>query len=144
MRLVKEISTPVIKKDHEFKMSGEAIYIADLKLEDMLYASMVRSTISYGKIIKINLPDLPEGYETVSAEDVPGVNLLKVITSEQPIFAEDIVRFKGEPILMIVGPDKEETKKLASKVQIIYEAYEPVLTLEEATKPAAQYHYKCF
>lgn len=142
VRSVKEISTPVIKKDHEVKMSGKAIYIADLKLEGMLYATMVRSTISYGKIIKINLPDLPEGYETVSAEDVPGVNLLKVITSEQPIFAEDIVRFKGEPILMIVGPDKEETKKLASKVQIIYEACEPVLMLEEATEPAAQYHYK--
>lgn len=139
---MKEISTAVIKKDHEVKMSGKAIYIADFKPEGMLYASMVRSTISYGKIIKIELPELPEGYESVSAEDVPGVNLLKVITSEQPIFTNDIVRFKGEPILMIVGPDKEETKKLASKVQILYEAYTPVLELEEATKPAAQYHYK--
>lgn len=142
MKSVKEISTSVIKKDHEVKMSGKAIYIADFKPEGMLYATMVRSTISYGKIIKIKLPVLPQGYESVSAEDVPGVNLLKVITSEQPIFANDIVRFKGEPILMIVGPNKEETKKLASKVQIIYEAYTPILTLEEATEPAAQYHYK--
>ena len=139
---MKEISTSVIKKDHEVKMSGKAMYIADFKPEGMLYATMVRSTISYGKIIKIELPVLPQGYESVSAEDVPGVNLLKVITSEQPIFANDIVRFKGEPILMIVGPNKEETKKLASKVQITYETYTPILTLEEATEPAAQYHYK--
>lgn len=142
MKSVKEISTSVIKKDHEVKMSGKAIYIADFKPEGMLYATMVRSTISYGKIIKIKLPVLPQGYESVSAEDVPGVNLLKVITSEQPIFANEIVRFKGEPILMIVGPNKEETKKLASKVQITYETYTPILTLEEATEPAAQYHYK--
>lgn len=139
---MRDISESVTKKDHEAKMSGRAEYIADFKPEGMLYTSMVRSTISFGKIKDIKLPALPEGYYSISAEDVPGVNLLKVITSEQPIFSNEVVRYKGEAILMIAGPDKEETIRLAKQVEVIYEADTPILTLEEAVESAAAYAYK--
>lgn len=136
-----EISKAVIKKDHVVKMSGRATYIADFKPEGMLYSSIVRSTISFGDIQNIQVPDLPEGYYTVSAKDVPGKNLLKVITSEQPIFAEKTVRYQGEAILMIVGPDKEEVTRLAKAVQVTYKVEKTVLTIKEATEAAAAYSY---
>ena len=138
---MEEISKAVTKKDHEEKMSGCATYIADFNPAGMLYSQIVRSTISYGKIKQINMPALPKGYYKISAEDVPGQNRLKVITSEQPIFAEEVVRYKGEAILMIVGPDKEEVRALAKQVAIAYEEITPVLTIEEATESAASYHY---
>ena len=120
-----DISTPVVKKDHEVKMSGKAEYIADHPFPGEIWGTMVRSTVSFGKILDVKLPDLPEGYTAVTADDVPGENLLKVVTSEQPVFAGDTVRFLGEGILMITGPDLTEVKRLAAETEVTYEEYEP-------------------
>ena len=136
-----DISTPVVKKDHEVKMSGKAEYIADHPFPGEIWGTMVRSTVSFGKILDVKLPDLPEGYTAVTADDVPGENLLKVVTSEQPVFAGDTVRFLGEGILMITGPDLTEVKRLAAETEVTYEEYEPVLSLDEATDTCAHYHF---
>ena len=136
-----DISKAVTKKDHVIKMSGKAKYIGDLKFEGMLYGMLVRGTISFGKIELVHLPKLPEGYYVIDASDVPGENLLKVITSEQPIFAADAVRYKGDPILMIAGPCKEEVRRLVESVKVTYKEKVPILSIEEATQSVASYHY---
>lgn len=138
---MKDISKSVKKKDHDEKMNGSAIYIADMKFDGMIYGVMVRSTISYGRIKNINLPEMKKEYSVIGAKDVPGKNTLKVITSEQPIFADDIVRYIGEGILMITGPDKRQVQKYVNQVEVEYEEFEPVLTIETATETAASYHY---
>lgn len=138
---MRDISESVKKKDHDEKMSGQAIYIADMKFDGMLYGVIVRSTISYGKIKNIIIPKMKEGYEVVEGKDVPGENLLRVITSEQPIFTDDIVRYIGEGILMITGPDKKQVENYAKQVEIEYEEYEGILKIHKATEKAASYHY---
>ena len=138
---MRDISESVKKKDHDEKMSGKAIYIADMKFEGMLYGVMVRSTIPYGKIKNINIPKMEHGYEVIGAEDVPGENKLKVITSEQPIFSNNIVRYIGEGVLMIAGPDKEKVNRYAKQVEIEYEEFKPVLKIDDSTESAASYNY---
>lgn len=122
-------------------MSGKAAYISDLAFEGEYWGKMVRSTVSYGKIRKVTLPELPHGYTAVTQDDVPGLNLLKVVTSEQPVFAGDVVRFQGEGILMIAGPDRKICEELASKVKIDYEERKPVLAIDEAVESAAHYSF---
>ncbi|MCR5763331.1 MAG: xanthine dehydrogenase family protein molybdopterin-binding subunit [Treponema sp.] len=138
---MKDISESVVKKDHEEKMSGRALYLADMKFDGMLYGKMVRSTISFGKIKSIKLPQLPKGYFAIGAEDVPGINLLKVVTSEQPIFAGDTVRFLGEGIMMIAGPEQSVVSSLVSQVVIEYDEYKPVYDIDESKDLAAHYHF---
>jgi len=139
---MEDISCSVRKKDHVIKMNGTAEYVADKKVQGMLYASLVRSSIAYGKIKSIQLPELPEGYYSVQAKDIPGANHLKVITEEQPIFADEEVRYVGEAILLIAGPDKEKARELAERVMVTYEEKIPVLSLQEATQASSAYHYK--
>ena len=138
---MKDISEPVVKKDHAEKMSGRALFLADMKFEDMLYGKMVRSSISFGKIKSIKLPQLPEGYYVVGAEDVPGLNLLKVVASDEPIFAGETVRFIGDGIMMLAGPDEKKVAELVSKVEIEYEEYKPIYDIDEAKELAAHYHF---
>ncbi|MBR8644887.1 hypothetical protein KEH51_12460 [[Brevibacterium] frigoritolerans] len=82
---LKDISTSVPKKDHKGKVSGQLPYISDVKVENMVYGVLYRSPIAYGKIISIQLPNLPEGYEAVGAEHIPGPNYVKIIKEDQPI-----------------------------------------------------------
>jgi len=106
-----KIGDSVKKKDLTIKTSGRAVYIGDMKFTDMLYAQVVRSSIAKGKITEIKLPTLPKDYYVVDAKDIPGENVLKVVSSEQPIFSEGNIAYMGEAIMMIVGPDKEKVQK---------------------------------
>lgn len=137
-----EISKSITKKDHVEKMSGEAKYIADIVYPDMLYAKIVRSTIPQGKIISIDIPKLEEGFGIVDYTDIPGGNGIKVIKSEQPIFAEKEVRFVGESILMIVGSDYEKVKEYAKNVKITYEELPGVFSIDESKVSCVDYNYE--
>lgn len=136
-----KISSPVTKKDHTEKMNGSAVYIADMPADNLLHGKMLRSEKAYAKIKAIRLPPLEEGYFVVDYRDVPGVNLLKVVSSEQPLFAEGQVCFAGEAILMIAGPDEKKVNQLVRQTKVEYEEQKPVLTMDEACENAAEYAY---
>lgn len=129
---VKDISTSVPKKDHSGKVSGQLAYISDVKLENMVYGVLYRSPIAYGKIISIQLPNLPEGYEAVGAEQIPGPNYVKIIKEDQPIFANEWVNYIGEPILMLVGKDLDILYGLLNEVKVEFEEHQAIYTLDEA------------
>jgi CO/xanthine dehydrogenase Mo-binding subunit len=131
---LKDISTSVPRKDHKGKVSGQLAYISDVKVENMVYGVLYRSPIAYGKIISIQLPNLPEGYEAVGAEHIPGPNYVKIIKEDQPIFANEWVNYIGEPILMLVGKELDILYSLLNEVKIELEEHQAIFTLDEAIK----------
>lgn len=131
---LKDISTSVPKKDHKGKVSGQLPYISDVKMENMIYGVLVRSPIAYGKILSIQLPSLPEGYEAVGVEQIPGPNYVKIIKDDQPIFANEWVNYIGEPILMLVGQDLVILYSLLNDVKVEFEEHQAIFTLDDAIK----------
>lgn len=134
---LKDISTSVPKKDHSGKVSGQLPYIGDVKVENMVYGVLYRSPIAYGKIRSIQLPNLPEGYEAIGAEHIPGPNYVKIIKEDQPIFANEWVNYIGEPILMLVGEDLNILYKLLDEVKVEFEEHQAIFTLDEAIQQRA-------
>ncbi|MCF7833007.1 MAG: xanthine dehydrogenase family protein molybdopterin-binding subunit [Candidatus Marinimicrobia bacterium] len=111
----------------------------------MLYAKTVRSTKAKAKITAIKLPDIPKDYYVVDRNDVPGVNRMRTVVSDHPIFAEEDVQYIGQPILLVVGPDREIIYKIVSQIEIKYQEEEALFTLEEAEKRSTvftDYNYK--
>ncbi|MBN2540861.1 MAG: xanthine dehydrogenase family protein [Bacilli bacterium] len=134
-----DISKSIRKTDAAEKISGQAKYVADLKFDHILHALTVRSRIPSGIIKNIILPDLPNGYYSVDASDVPGKNVVKIILEDQPIFPKTEVTYLHEPILLIVGPDKAKVKELVNQVQIEYEETTPVF---EWVDSVIHYHFE--
>jgi len=126
------IGKAVKRVDAAEKIGGEAKYLADIEFEDMLYARTFRSTKARAKIVSIEIPELPDGYYIVDKSDVPGRNRVKIIFYDMPFFAEDEVNYIGEPILMVVGPDREEIINIISNINVVYEKIEPILSMDEA------------
>ena len=133
-----DISKSIRKTDAEEKISGKAIYVADIKMEGMLHALTVRSTVTHGNIKKITLPEFPVGYYSVSHLDIPGKNIVKMILNDMPVFTDKEVTYLHEPILLIVGPDKAIVKDLVNKVKIEYEELEPNFNWDNS---AIHYHF---
>ncbi|HSK69767.1 MAG TPA: xanthine dehydrogenase family protein molybdopterin-binding subunit, partial [Candidatus Limnocylindria bacterium] len=129
---MKDISRPVKRLDFDDKIAGTALYCADLKPEGMLYAVTLRSAKPRAYLRAVRVPPLPEGYTVVDRRDVPGRNVVPIVQDDQPFFAEGEVNYVGEPILLLVGPDRERLKELLARVEVDYEERPPVLTLEDA------------
>ncbi len=129
-----KIGTPVKKVDNKEKTGGYVKYTGDVKLEGMLYARTLRSSRARARILSIHIPPLPEGYFTVDKGDIPGKNRVKQIFDDQPFFAEGIVNYVGEPILLVVGPDRRKIQEILSQITVEYQELKPVLTMEDAQK----------
>ncbi len=131
---MKKISRSARRNDVSLKTGGYARYISDLHFEGMLFAATYRSSRARAIIKSISIPQLPEGYCIVDRYDVPGLNRVKMLVNDQPFFAEEQVNYIGEPILLVVGPYREEIEEIISQIEVEYEDLEPVFTMEEAEK----------
>lgn len=115
-----------IKIDHDEKCSGQALYTSDIVLDDMVYAKTLRSKHAKAKIISIYIPTLPEEYYIIDYHDILNENYVKMIFTDWPVFAQNEVNHIGEPILLVVGPKKEEIDRILEQIVVNYEVKEAV------------------
>ena len=104
-------------------------YYSDIQKSGMLYAAMIRSPASSGTLESVSLQTIPEGYFLFSANDVPGKNTIKMLSSEIKIFCDGKISYKGECLALVTGPDEKKVRKLAENATIVIKAAEE--TLEE-------------
>jgi CO/xanthine dehydrogenase Mo-binding subunit len=98
----------------------------------MLYAYTLRSPIPRGRIRSIHVPPLPPGYCIVDKTDIPGRKAFPYLGQDWPVLAEDTVHFVGEPILLVVGPERSGILDVRDRIKVDYDEMVPVTTWEEA------------
>ncbi len=128
-----DISKAVRRVDAVSKSEGTAKYISDYDFADCLWGRLVRSSIPRGIIKSITLPEMPEGYRFITYKDIPegGHNYLHMIATDWKCFAENDVRYVGETIGIMVGPDKTTVEDLREQIKIEYEEQEPAVSIDE-------------
>lgn len=136
---MKDISKSIKKTDSNEKISGSATYVADIKLEGMLHAVSLRSRIAKGKIKEIKFPEIPKDYYIVSHKDIPGKNIVKIIFEDQKIFPVDSITYRHEPILLVVGPDKQKVVDIINQTRVEYIEENPVF---DWVNSAIDYHFE--
>jgi CO/xanthine dehydrogenase Mo-binding subunit len=134
------ISSPVKKKDHAAKVSGRALYVDDLIMDDMLFGRLLHSAKARAHVSKVMLPEMPDGYFVVDKNDIPGENNVHIVLDDTPVFTDD-VEYVGDPVLMVVGPDAEEVERLLQKIVVVYEELVPVLDMRKADTVFFNYNY---
>lgn len=135
---MRQIGRDVSRVDSLSKVLGEARYGADIPLKEALNLKVVRSTRPHAKILSIDIGDAlkVEGVEGIfTARDIPGRNLTGIITKDQPILAQDRVRFVGEAIALVAAKTVEASEEAAKRVKITYEDLPVVNNPEEALLP---------
>lgn len=128
-----DISKAVRRVDAVSKSEGTAKYISDYDFADCLWGRLVRSSIPRGIIKSISLPEMPDGYRFITYKDIPegGHNYLHMIATDWKCFAENDVRYVGETIGIMVGPDKTTVEDLREQVKIEYEEQEPAVSIDD-------------
>ncbi len=126
------ISRSVRRKDAVDKAAGKCMYLSDLYPSAPLYGRCFYSSIARGRIVSRKLPPLPEGYWIVGASDIPGKNSLHMLIEDWPVFADTHVRYLGQIIYLVVGPDKQKILEILEAIEVEYEEETPCYTLEES------------
>ncbi|HEY4046684.1 MAG TPA: xanthine dehydrogenase family protein molybdopterin-binding subunit [Acidobacteriaceae bacterium] len=128
------VGVSVPRKEGISKVTGQAKYVDDLSFPDMLYGATVRSSIARGKITGVHLGGgIPwDEFTIVTAKDIPGKNVVSLITEDQPFLADGIVNHPEEPILVLAHPDRHLLPLAVAAVQIGYERLPSIHTIEES------------
>ena len=107
-------------------------FYSDYFKNGTLFAAIIRSPAASGKVKKIAVPNLPEGYFLITADDIPGSKKMETNKHVSKIFGYDSVNFRGEPLGLIVGPDERIVLSLLDEVSITFD----IESLEGAFKKA--------
>jgi YD repeat-containing protein len=126
------------------KVTGAARYVDDLQPAGVLYGRTVRSQVPHGILKAIRLdPDFDwEGVSVVTAEDIPGENVVALIVDDQPALvpAGGTIRHVGEAVALVAADTKERAEAARKHVQLEVEELPAVLSLDEAVAAAAPLH----
>ena len=146
----KVIGTTPPRPDAWDKLTGRAIYGADLKLPGMVYGAMLRSPHAHALIKRI---------DTSKAEAVPGV--LAVLTSadfpdlgnpvpgggdlsgvrgkytSDQVMARGKVSYKGQGVAAVAALDTNTALEATKLIEVEYELLKPISTVDEALAPDA-------
>jgi xanthine dehydrogenase large subunit len=107
------------------QVAGRAEYVDDLtEPEGTLHAYLGLSTKAHAEIAALDLDAVrkaPGVVGVLTADDVPGENdISSVHKHDEPVFAETVVKYWGQPIFCVIATDRDAARRAAKLVRIEY------------------------
>ncbi|MEU6642345.1 xanthine dehydrogenase subunit D [Saccharomonospora sp. NPDC046836] len=133
------IGTSPSRPDAAMKVRGEFAYSSDLWHDDMVWGATLRSPHPYARITGIDSSAalaVPGVYAVLTHADVPGVNRYGLEHPDQPVLAEDVVRYQGEPVALVAADHPETARRAMRRIEVGYEVLDPVTDAEAAVAGA--------
>jgi CO/xanthine dehydrogenase Mo-binding subunit len=133
------VGKPTPRVEGELKVTGKALYSADMKLPDSLWGKCLRSPIAYGRIKRIDTSKalkVPGVKAVLTGQDVAGLRIGRCIY-DTPVVADGVVRFIGEKVAAVAADTRLVAEQVLDLIEVEYEELEPLLDAVEATKSEA-------
>ena len=121
------------------KVTGRARYTADLDHVDALVGRILRSPVSHGEILKLDVSKaraLEGVVAIVTGADCPFTyGVLPVAMNEYPM-ARERVRYRGEPIAAVAAIDSDTADRALNLIELELRQLPAYYTSEEARAPS--------
>ena len=122
-------------------VSGDATYVDDIaELAGTLYVALGQSSEAHARLRAINLDAVKNASGVVAvltAADIPGRNDCGPIVQDDPILADGLVQFVGQPIFAVVAESFVAARKAARLAQIEYDILPAVLDVASRLRLAS-------
>jgi CO/xanthine dehydrogenase Mo-binding subunit len=145
----KVIGTRPVRHDGVDKVTGRAVYGADVRLSDLLHGKMLRSPHAHARIISIDTSkalelagvravatadDLVETVDKVSTIGETQINIREIA---QNSLASDKVLYKGHAVAAVAATSPHIAEEALALIDVEYEVLPAVVDLREAMKEDA-------
>lgn len=143
------IGTSPIRQDGMDKVTGRALYGADIHLQGMCYGAVLRSPHAHARILAIDTKRaeaLPGVWAVVTAADLPdveskisalGEGTINLRYQSNNILARDKVLYYGHAIAGVAAANSHIAEEAVKLIEVRYEVLPPVLDVREAMRADA-------
>ncbi len=111
------------RPDGTLKVTGAFAFASDLWMDDMLWGATLRSPHPSARIVSVDVgPALatPGVFAVLTAADVPGANAVGLEHQDQPVLADGVVRYQGEPVALVAAEHPEIARRAARRIVVTY------------------------
>ncbi|WP_269500158.1 xanthine dehydrogenase molybdopterin binding subunit [Castellaniella sp. S9] len=123
-------------------VSGEAVYTDDIpELRGTVYAALGLSSQAHARVLSMNLDAVrgaPGVVAVYTARDIPGENNCGPVLHDDPLLADGLVQYIGQPLFVVVGRTVDAARRAARLGQVEYEALPAILTPCDAKAEGAR------
>jgi xanthine dehydrogenase large subunit len=120
---------------------GQATYTDDIaQMQGTLHGALGLSNKAHARIVAIDLAGVraaPGVVGVFAVADIPGLNDCGPIIHDDPIFADGVVMYVGQPIFIVVARSHDQARRAARLADIVYETLPAILTPQAARAAGA-------
>jgi len=136
------LGSSVRRADGLEKVTGSAVYTADIEVPGMLIGRIFRSTLPHARIVKVDVEEARRLRGVVGVFTPDDAAALPHPTygpflSDQPVVALNKVRFVGEPVAAVAAEDEDTAEAALDLIRVEYEELPAILMPEAAIAPGA-------
>ena len=138
----KVIGTRPVRHDGVDKVTGRAVYGADVKVPGLIWGEVLRSTEVHAKIKSIDTSDAEKfpGVIAVMTHDdlaTPGRDTTRIGLNDVDreffnIMAKDKVMYKGHVVAAVAAIDRNTAQEAVRKIKVEYEKLPAVTNVDDA------------
>jgi xanthine dehydrogenase large subunit len=127
---------PVRHESAHLHVAGSALYTDDIALPaETLHAAFGVSPVAHARITTLDLDAVaaaPGVVAIAGAADVPGENNYGGILHDDPIFAEALVQYAGQPLFAVAATTRGAARKAAALARVEFEELPAILDVRAA------------
>jgi xanthine dehydrogenase large subunit len=133
-----QAGAPMPHESAHLHVAGEAVYVDDIpELAGTLHAALGLSNKAHAIVKSVDLTavrEMPGVVAVLTAADIPGDNNCGPIAHDDPIFADGLVQYIGQPMFAVIARTYDEARRAARKAKVEYQELPAVLTPQEAKR----------
>ena len=134
----------VLRVEDPELLSGRGTYVDDLRIPDTAQAVFVRSPFAHARVLSVDTSDAERApgvlavhtVETLGSKPVPPFATVNAKV-QHPALAEEVVRYVGDPVALVVAETRAQAVDAAELVDIDYAELPVVVDMEAALAPDA-------
>ena len=141
---MKAVGARLPRYDGIAHVTGRSVFVDDVRVPGTLVAKALRSPHHHAGITRLDTSKaekLPGVRAVVTHKDVPknvyGHLEALGIPADEPLLAEDDVRYRGQPILAVAAEDAETALEALDAIEIEYEERPAFFDMRKALDPDA-------
>ncbi len=133
------VGKPLGRVEGPAKVTGGALYAADVNLPGMIWGKALRSPLPHARIMRIDTSEAERMsgiLAVLTAKDFPDV-LTGRRVYDMPVLARERVRFIGERVAVVAAEDPDAAEEALAHIEVEYEELPLVFDAQEAMKQGA-------
>jgi xanthine dehydrogenase large subunit len=136
------VGVPRAHESAALHVLGQATYTDDIpEVQGTLHGALGLSSKPHARIVAADFSKVRAAAGVLgvfSAGDIPGLNDCGPIIHDDPIFADGVVMYVGQPVFIVVAETHDQARRAARLADITYEELPAILT-PQAAKAAQSY-----